>query len=375
MSEFVNTVDIVGDEALANSIIDRSITELKDDISTTIALYAFYNCTALTSVNFPNVTSVGTASFRKCTSLAKADFGSCVAFSSNIFQNCSKLSALILRDVAAVSSLSGNLSGTLIASGTGYIYVPRALVDSYKAATNWSTYAAQIRAIEDYPGVCDPYTWEGVFANIDDGSYASVYSVGDLVPLDLGSEGIIDMQIVAFDSDDKSDGSGKAAISWIGKQVLATKVEMNPALVSNDDGTYQEGTGTIGGWEKSTMRLHLQNTIMPIVPTLLLNNIKEVVKEHLAYNESGAKYTQTTNEKIWIPAQQEIDVTLGSDYKEIQPKYSDLLSDNVFVKKGANWGMRNAIGTGEWRGASQTFGSIYTLTSGVSVGVVLCFCT
>ena len=33
---------------------------------------------------------------------------------------------------------------------TGYIYVPRALVDSYKSATNWSTYASQFRALEDY---------------------------------------------------------------------------------------------------------------------------------------------------------------------------------------------------------------------------------
>ena len=36
---------------------------------------------------------------------------------------------------------------------TGYIYVPRALVNSYKAATNWSTFASQIRAIEDYPDI------------------------------------------------------------------------------------------------------------------------------------------------------------------------------------------------------------------------------
>jgi hypothetical protein len=28
------------------------------------------------------------------------------------------------------------------------------LVDSYKTATNWSKYATQIRAIEDYPDIC-----------------------------------------------------------------------------------------------------------------------------------------------------------------------------------------------------------------------------
>lgn len=33
-------------------------------------------------------------------------------------------------------------------------YVPSTIVDGYKSETNWSTYAAQIRAIEDYPEIC-----------------------------------------------------------------------------------------------------------------------------------------------------------------------------------------------------------------------------
>lgn len=41
-------------------------------------------------------------------------------------------------------------NNTPIALGTGYIYVPRAFIDSYKAAENWSTYASQFRALEDY---------------------------------------------------------------------------------------------------------------------------------------------------------------------------------------------------------------------------------
>ena len=50
-----------------------------------------------------------------------------------------------------MTALGSNVfKNTPIASGTGYIYVPRALVDSYKVATNWATYAAQFRALEDY---------------------------------------------------------------------------------------------------------------------------------------------------------------------------------------------------------------------------------
>ena len=52
-------------------------------------------------------------------------------------------------DLCSLDSTNA-FTGTPIASGTGYIYVPAVLIDSYKAATNWSTYAAQFRALEDY---------------------------------------------------------------------------------------------------------------------------------------------------------------------------------------------------------------------------------
>ena len=62
--------------------------------------------------------------------------------------------ALVLpgETVCAVSSVT-ILSNTPIASGTGYIYVPSVLIEQYKVATNWVVYAAQIRAIEDYPEI------------------------------------------------------------------------------------------------------------------------------------------------------------------------------------------------------------------------------
>jgi hypothetical protein len=52
----------------------------------------------------------------------------------------------------SVPSLSSTnaFAGTPIESGTGYIYVPAALIDSYKTETNWSAFAAQYRALEDY---------------------------------------------------------------------------------------------------------------------------------------------------------------------------------------------------------------------------------
>jgi hypothetical protein len=88
--------------------------------------------------------------FVSCTHLQYADLGTISACSMS-FNGSTNLSALVLRytSVCTLSS-TNNLGNTLIASGTGYIYVPRDLVATYQAATNWSTYSAQFRALEDY---------------------------------------------------------------------------------------------------------------------------------------------------------------------------------------------------------------------------------
>ena len=125
---FVNTVEIVGDEALSTSIINRSITEIADNNLTKIGQYAFNSCRVLTKVDFPAVTSIGGYAFYSCA-----------------------LTTVILRNETVCSlSSSDAFSSTPIKSGTGYIYVPRALLEDYKAATNWSNFAAQFRALEDY---------------------------------------------------------------------------------------------------------------------------------------------------------------------------------------------------------------------------------
>lgn len=84
--------------------------------------------------------------------LELADFGLVEGLKQYDFSGCSSLTALILRRTANAATLANinALQNTPIRSGTGYIYVPRALADTYKAATNWSTVAAQFRALEDY---------------------------------------------------------------------------------------------------------------------------------------------------------------------------------------------------------------------------------
>ena len=155
MSIFVNTVDSIGDEALTNSIIDRSITEIRDNYANKIGDYAFDSCSALTTAEFSAAKSIGSYAFRYCSALTTADFSAAKSIGNVAFYSCSALTTLILRS-GTMATLSDKIAfgSTPISSGAGYIYVPAALVDSYKADSKWSTYANQIRAIEDYPEIC-----------------------------------------------------------------------------------------------------------------------------------------------------------------------------------------------------------------------------
>lgn len=123
---------------------------------TSITAYGFYTCTKLPEINLPLVASIPNNSFEICSKLAKADFGAAASIGTNAFGMCTVLTALILRKSDSITTLANTnaFTSTPIASGTGYIYVPKTLIDSYKTAANWSTYASQFRAIEDYPDIC-----------------------------------------------------------------------------------------------------------------------------------------------------------------------------------------------------------------------------
>lgn len=153
----LKTVDFPAVTSIGNSAFYQcsSLTTADFPVAISISNYAFYYCSSLTTTDFPDATSIGTQAFCRCSSLTTADFPVAASIDAKAFYYCSKLTALILRKTYAVCRLLNKnaFTSTPIASGTGYIYVPSALVDSYKAATNWATYADQIRAIEDYPDI------------------------------------------------------------------------------------------------------------------------------------------------------------------------------------------------------------------------------
>lgn len=225
-------------------------------------------------------------------------------------------------------------------------------------------------------GGFDKYSWNGVFASIKAGTYATDYVIGDMIPLDLGSEGLINMQIAAFDTDDLADGSGKAPITWIAKELLSTSRRMNPSVVANGDGTYQEGTGCVGGWEKCEMRFYLKNTIKPLIPENVRSRIVTVAKTHYAYDTANTQFTQTTEDDVWLPGQKEVDKGL---YAQLFPDNASRIKSKVGSSTAVTWGLRD----GE-RGYGKPANFYYIHTVGVNTihdeaktayGIALGFCT
>lgn len=112
---------------------------------------------------FPMLEEIGSGAFGGPRSLTKWDFPKVKSIGASAFDGSRMLDTLILRNTEQVATLANvnALNNTPIAGGTGYIYVPRTMSDgsdgvvAYRAAINWSTYANQIRAIEDYPEITE----------------------------------------------------------------------------------------------------------------------------------------------------------------------------------------------------------------------------
>jgi hypothetical protein len=151
MTDFINTAAIIGEDVLTDSILDGTITEYKENRITLVGDHAFWDCKSLNNVIAPNVADIDASAFEGCSALTTADFATVTNIKRYAFQYCTALTALVIRGgtLCALAATTA-FTDTPIASGTGYIYIPAALKDSYAAATNWSTYSAQFRALEDY---------------------------------------------------------------------------------------------------------------------------------------------------------------------------------------------------------------------------------
>lgn len=146
-----------------------SIPQLNTDIVTDMS-NRFLSCIRLenlsTRIVTDNVTNI-TSMFSACYKIKVIDIShykisstsNCSAFANS----CYSLVALVIRSFGTNYVLNSNsfsscyhilgtTNSTYNPTGAkdGYIYVPRNMIETLSSATNWSTHATQLRALEDY---------------------------------------------------------------------------------------------------------------------------------------------------------------------------------------------------------------------------------
>lgn len=129
-----------------------ALTELPESL-TTIAFECFADCINLTITKLPQkITLINSYIFSGCTGITELTCeGAVKTIDRNGLYNCSNLVKFAMPNITAIPALKdiNAFQKTPIAEGTGYIYVPDNLVESFKTAEKWSTYANQIKSINE----------------------------------------------------------------------------------------------------------------------------------------------------------------------------------------------------------------------------------
>lgn len=139
----------------------------------TLSSYAFYYCYSLSSISFLNISSIPSSVCQECYSLARASFGpylnsvssyafrncysltkaylKCSSINANAYNGCVGMALFDFSACTAVPSLANTNAFTSVPSDCKII-VPDDLYDTWKAATNWSTYASMIVKASEFNG-------------------------------------------------------------------------------------------------------------------------------------------------------------------------------------------------------------------------------
>lgn len=424
-----NDCSSLGSDAFYNC---DSLTELSFPNVRSVGSYCFYNCDSLRSITLPKATSIGQYSFAYCPKLEtisipsvtsvgsytfsntpiqkitfpkltstgqymfynngphEADFEARVAFSTYCMSLAYNLTSIILRSeqMCTLSSTNAFINSPF-EKGYGWIYVPDTLVDAYKAATNWSTFADLIVPISEYPKeVTGTITdsWDDIILAETNGTYKYRYSINDTKVVKIGDT-CYAFRIIGFDKDDKADGTGKAPITWMSIGTWNASSTMH--------NTYS--TSIRYNWGDSFVRNYMRNTIFPMIDEELSPYILEVTKRSrtLTNLTVGAA---TTTDTLFVPSLHELGIENSMESGAV---YSDVFTDNESRRLRAfnfghgssntNWWTRSAgSGTSQYcfsaiYGEHQVTvdnvtttdqgGQWFNAASGNSYYYPICFCT
>lgn len=141
VSEFILTSENIRD------VYEEVLTEATIGTVSKIESAAFNNCTKLTSINISDtVTYLGDSAFTNCHELTSVTLPNVRYIKKECFSNCDNLISVTIPQVLPPLIDNNIFKDT---NADLKIYVPAEAVDTYKADTNWATYADKIFAIPE----------------------------------------------------------------------------------------------------------------------------------------------------------------------------------------------------------------------------------
>lgn len=181
-------------------------------------------------------------------------------------------------------------------------------------------------------------SWDTIIANIDNGTYATKYKVGNYKPLDLGTEGTINMQIVAMDADELASG-GTAPLTFVAIELLNTLKALKPSASRI-------------AWHSSNnpLRNFLINDVSALMPSNVMSRVQKVNKvSHWELNSTDYVSVET----LWIPSSREVisykdeGIVIGG-YESSGVKYDKIYYDGDYY-------IANPSRIKKRRGANETW--------------------
>ena len=147
MATEIAGIETGGGYYIYKQLVQGTMTVFSSNDFVSLKSYLFHEDKVIEEINLPNCTTVGMSIFRNATKLKKVLMNASPTAAS--FVDCTALEALIIPSNTLVKlKVSNAFTRSAIATGTGYIYVPSALLEEYKTETNWSVYADRFRSIE-----------------------------------------------------------------------------------------------------------------------------------------------------------------------------------------------------------------------------------
>lgn len=343
---YVNTYEAIGEQNTLDRLVANTLTSFTDDRIRVVGRGAFYR-TNLEELRLPN----------------------CMYINSDTLYHASSLKRLIL-DINDGALCYMNNQFSNVDAAHLIVYVPDELVDTYKSEnqqlfhTNTSSmnvttsnvwalngYAPRIYGISQIGGTHEwleqeiTDSWETIGAHISAGDAAETYHLGMYKPVDLGSGGIINFQIIGHNQDTISGTNSTAQLTWCAMETLRTSMPANPQI----DGDTM-GTGVNGGWPYSSIRTYLSDTILPLFPSSVSTLIKSVDKVSKVYdptNENNHYPDVSSVDKLFLLSKREV---CDSGSKEGSgPEYIMLSTNSARIRKysqgdvNMDWWLRSVV--------------------------------